>query len=170
MSKLFTIIIILILIGVVGYVYYKNTSDIGIQIERLKLKFAIGPNSDPDSLLSFSKAIGALQTSDEKQRNIIEFEKYYYYALAENKTATKYLVYAKGTVFSVNCNFDEDFKTSQISIADAKEYINAAESTYLLAKSSYLIDEQEFWENSISALKDAINTNENIFYIACPIK
>jgi hypothetical protein len=154
------------LIGIVGYVYYENNNNIGVQIEKLKFKYAVSPNSESESLLLFSKALDELKVEDKEQNMRLEFEKNYWQALALNKKITKFVT-NKENLFAIDCA-DADMKIMLKSSTEAKAYLNAANTNFGLAKSSYNVTLQEDWLISLKSLEKSILINDNVLFLICP--
>jgi hypothetical protein len=96
-----------------------NSNDIGVKIEKLKLKHAFSPIQILKNILSFSNELGKIETLDNVQKAQINFEKNYWTAIALNKTVTKYLS-SKESIFGVECNNDSEFNEIADTIEDAK--------------------------------------------------
>jgi len=165
MSKFGAFIILLILIGVVGYIYYQNTNDIGVKIEKLKLRYAISPASDPESIMSFSEAMGDLSVTTAKQRQQVEFEKNYWSTVSINKAITKYMT--NDGLFGKDCK-DTEFSRIVKNAETAKTNFNTTSTLYDYAKNTYNISKQKDWENKLDALAYAIQVNYDVLYTICP--
>ena len=90
MNKTGAFIILVLIFGIIGYVYYTNLGNVGIQIQKLKLKYAISPNSNADTIYNFSKELDTITPSNTEQKKILNFEKNYWLAVAINKKITKF--------------------------------------------------------------------------------
>lgn len=168
MSKLGAFIILIILIGVVGYIYYQNSNDVGVKIDKLKLTYAISPNSDPANLILFSEKLSQISTTNKSQKDLVDFESNYWYAVGLNKEITKYM--SKDGLFGKNCFADAEFKKIVINSSTAKTYINTALQQFQTAKTSYTSSEIADWEKRLANLANTIQINYDILYTICPTK
>jgi hypothetical protein len=89
MSKIFTILIIILLLGAVYYVYDTNTNNVGMKIDKLKLKYTLEDNASPESILLFSQELSSLSKEEtDLDKSRLEFESSFWLALGNVKDLT----------------------------------------------------------------------------------
>ena len=168
MKKTVAFIILIVLIVVVGTIYYQNSSDVGVKIDRLKLKHAITSNSTPESLMSFSNELGAIKTEAGLESNLVSFEKNYWGSVSLNKKGANFLTRREG-LFGIECGKDQDFDSVVAAMNNSKTYLDSATALYSEVRDEYTVKDQEDWDLRLKSLDSSILVNSNLLFTICPI-
>lgn len=165
MSKFLALIIIILLFGAIFYVYNVNTNNVGVKIEKLKLKYTIGENASSDQILLFSKDLSKMAktaTNSDKKRLVFESKLWSATGIAKNLAG----ILESGDNFADNCNTNVPSLKQQLKqgLADLKE----AKQDYELVKTQYSNVEQKDLESRFSTVEYSLSMSDDLLYIFCP--
>jgi len=165
MSKLGAFLIIVLLFGAIFYVYDLNTNNVGVKIEKLKLKYTIGDNASPEKILSFSDDLSTLAnsaTSTDKKRLV--FESKLWSATGTAKDVAGKL--GSGDNFADNCKTEVPQMKTQVK--NAMQDLQEAKTDFELIKTQYSNVDQQDLVSRFSNVEYSLGVSEDILYIFCP--
>ena len=166
MNKAGAFIILILILGVIGYVYYTNTGNVGVQIQKLKLKYAISPNSNADTIYHFSQDLGKITPSNVEQKKILNFERNYWIAVSINKKITRFL-YNKENVYAIDCK-NPKINSLRNDLKTEKDKIKMAKTLFNEIKEKYPEKTREEFEASLNNLDSASNYLSGVISVSCP--
>lgn len=165
MSKFGALLLVIIILGLVFYVYNTNINDVGVKIEKLKLKYTIGENASAEKILLFSEDLMQLaENSKDKDKKRLVFESKLWYAAGTAKKVAEIL--GTGENFTDNCA--DEMKEIKKQIESAKKSLAEAKEEFDLIKDLYTTVEQKDFAVRFSNVEYSLTTSENIAYIFCP--
>lgn len=165
MSKFVAFLMILILFGAVFYVYDLNTNDVGVKIDKLKLKYTIGENASPDKMLQFSQDLSDLATnSKDLDKKKLLFESKLWTAIGLSKEVA--LKIGSGENLTDNCN--DLVLDLQNKIVIAKQSLTNAKTDFEFIKSNYTNVEQQDYNARFSNIEYSLQLSDDVLFITCP--
>jgi hypothetical protein len=169
MKKAIAFILLIIVLGAIGYIYLVNQTDLSVQIERLKLQHAIGHSSSPESIIIFSETlVKEINTENGIDETKLQFESYYWAAQGYNKKMAKYINKEKNRMYSVDCQKDEGMLEAIENYESANTNLNRANESFVLVRDDFKIIEKEDLYNKLEGLEKAIEINSAFLESACP--
>jgi hypothetical protein len=165
MSKLIAVIFVIILFGAIFYVYNQNVNDIGVKIDKLKLKYTIGDGASAEKILLFSNDLSTMaQNSSKADKKRLEFEsKFWNVAGIAKEVAT---TVGNGDNYAYKCN--SDIAKMKTQIKTAEQIMKDAKVGYELIKDQYTNLEQKEFESQFVNINYSLTSSENILFIFCP--
>lgn len=165
MSKFGALVLIIILFGAIFYVYNQNVNNVGVKIDKLKLKYTIDEGAAPEKILLFSENLSdmALNSSNVDKKRL-EFEAKFWKSTGLAKTVAGAL--NSGENLTDNCN--DSVKDMKLQVASAKSDLLSAKSEYELIKKEYTNLEQKDFESRFDNINYSLTASENLLYIFCP--
>jgi len=143
MSKFGALVLIIILLGAVFYVYNQNVNNIGVKIDKLKLKYTIGEGASADKILLFSEDLSKMaKDSSNVDKKRLEFESKFWYSAGLAKEVSSKL--GTGDNYSYKC--DSEVSTMKTQIKTAIQGLKEAKLEYELIKPEYTNLEQKDFE------------------------
>jgi hypothetical protein len=165
MSKIFTILIIILLLGAVYYVYDTNTNNVGMKIDKLKLKYTLEDNASPESILLFSQELSSLSKEEtDLDKSRLEFESSFWLALGNVKDLT----WKINSYKSLEAYCDAEVKDFKNLANIAKSNLNIAKQKYLVAQTAYDNLQKQDFELKLENVEYNLQVNEDLLYIYCP--
>lgn len=165
MSKFFTILIIILLLGAVYYIYDANTNNLGMKIDKLKVKYSLEDNASPESILLFSQDLSKLSKEEkdlDKQR--LEFESSYWLALSNLKDLT----WKMNSYKSLESYCDSEVKEFKILASITKTNLDIAQEKYLAINHVYDNLKKQDYQSRFDNMEYNLQINEDLLYIYCP--
>ncbi len=165
MSKFGALVLILVLFGAIFYVYNQNVNNVGVKIDKLKLKYTIDEGATPEKLLLFSENLSQLalsSTNTDKKR--LEFEAKFWNATGLAKDVAGKL--NTGENFTDNCT--NEVPTMKTDVKNAQQALNESKLEFELIKDQYTNVEQKDFESRFDNITYSLTASENLLYIFCP--
>ncbi len=165
MAKVIAFLFLIIVLAGIFYVYYTNTTDVGIQVEKIKLKYSIGDATAPEQILLFASELDKLSLSAKDQDKMrLLFESNFWNSVGLSKSVAEVLGSAEIGV--LQCGKDD--KSIKEKVANAKQSIVDAKEDFKLIKTSYTNTEQKEFEVKIENIEYSIFVSENVIFTLCP--
>ncbi len=165
MSKIFAVFFVLILCGAIFYIYNLNTSNVGVQIDKLKVKYTIGYDASPEKILLFSEDLSNLsKTKTDLDKKRLEFESKLWSGIGYGKEISTLFIEKK----NLTDNCDDLIKDAKQKIVLGKENIESAKKEFLIVKDLYNNVEQEEITAKIDNVIYSLAISEDLAYINCP--
>jgi hypothetical protein len=165
MSKFFTVLIILLLLGAVYYIYDANTNNVGMKIDKLKVKYTIENNASPESILLFSQELSSLSNKEQdldKQR--LEFEASFWLVLSNVKDLT----WKINSYKSLEAYCDTEVKDLKKLALISKSNLVIAKENFAAISSVYDNLQKQDFELKFDNIEYNLQVNEDLLYIYCP--
>ncbi len=165
MAKILAFLFLIIVLAGIFYVYYVNTTNVGIQVEKIKLKYAIGDATSPEQILLFASELDKLSLGAKDLDKVrLLFESNFWNAVGLSKSVADVL--GSSDIGILQCGKDDKSLKEKISqgkqsLADAKEYFESA-------KTAYTNTEQKEFEVKLENIDYSLFVSENVIYTLCP--
>lgn len=165
MGKFFAVLLIIVLFVGIYYIYDINARDVGVKIDKLKLKYTIGENAPPEKILLFANELDKLSLNAEnKDKKVLFFEANYWKAVGVAKEVSA--VIGSADIGIIECGTDDI--TMKNKLADAQVNLKTAKTEYELIKSHYSNVGQQDFEAKLENLQYSLDMSENLIFILCP--
>lgn len=165
MSKFFTFLIIILLLGAVYYIYDSNTNNVGMKIEKLKLKHTLEDNASPESILLFAQDLSRLSKEQKDLDKVrLEFEASFWLTLSNIKDLT----WKINSYKSLEAYCDSEVKDFKNLANIATSNLNISKQKYLLAQNAYDNLQKKDFELKFENMIYNLQVNEDLLYIYCP--
>lgn len=165
MSKFGAFLIIILLFGAIFYIYDRNTNDVGVKVDKLKLRYTIGENASPEKILQFSQDLSDLanQSNDVDKKQLL-FESNLWFSTGISKEIA--LELSKDEKLTDNC-LDTVLEMKN-KIKDAKQSLIDAKLEYELIKANYTNVQQQDYDSRFSSIEYSLQLSEDLLFINCP--
>lgn len=165
MAKIIAFLFLIIVLAGIFYVYYVNTTDVGIQVEKIKLKYSIGDTTSPEQILLFASELDKLSLgAKDLDKARLLFESNFWNSVGLSKSVADVL--GSSDIGILQCGKDD--KSLKEKISEGKQSLADAKEDFESAKTQYTNTEQKEFEVKLENIDYSLFVSENVIFTLCP--